>query len=230
MTVRVTCGEGDEVVFSVKDTGIGISAEVQSRLFSVFEQADASTTRRFGGTGLGLALSRQLVQLMGGLLRMDSKEGAGSHFFFTVKLRPGALRQPVALAPVVSADGKPRVLVVDDNPINLRVATSLVRKAGFEVEGVTTGAEAVEAASRTHFHAVLMDCHMPQMDGFEATRRIRATAVPFCDVPILALTASTSEEDLQACRVSGMNEVLSKPVSLEALIRALAPLAVRATG
>jgi CheY-like chemotaxis protein len=115
----------------------------------------------------------------------------------------------------------PRVLVVDDNPINLRVATSLVRKAGFEADGFSNGGEALTAATVTCYVAVLMDCHMPEMDGFETTRRIRALPSPFGNVPIIALTASTSEEDLVACRTSGMNEVLAKPVSLETLQRVL---------
>ncbi|MDP2274309.1 MAG: ATP-binding protein [Archangium sp.] len=203
--------------FSVEDTGIGISPEVMPRLFNVFQQADASTTRRFGGTGLGLALSRQLVTLMGGHLMVDSLEGKGSRFHFNLPV--GEARQ-VAL-PNVTAGAAPRVLVVDDNPINLRVATSLVRKAGFEADGVSTGGEALSAAGAVAYVAVLMDCHMPEMDGFETTQKIRALPAPFGGVPIFALTASTSEEDLVACRRSGMNEVLAKPVSLETLQRVL---------
>ncbi len=203
--------------FSVEDTGIGISPEVMPRLFNVFQQADASTTRRFGGTGLGLALSRQLVTLMGGHLMVDSLEGKGSRFHFNLPV--GEERQ-VAL-PNVNAGAAPRVLVVDDNPINLRVATSLVRKAGFEADGVSTGGEALSAAGAVNYVAVLMDCHMPEMDGFETTEKIRALPAPFGGVPIFALTASTSEEDLMACRRSGMNEVLAKPVSLETLQRVL---------
>ncbi len=219
--VSVKRGEGDQVSFEVADTGIGIPSHVQSRLFSVFEQGDASTTRRFGGTGLGLALARQLVSLMGGTLNMDSKEGAGSTFSFTIGLgagKPVSTRAARMLTPSTTA---PRVLVVDDNAINLKVATSLVRKAGYEVDSVSNGALAVQAAMTTRYHAVLMDCHMPEMDGFEATARIRKLPGPFGEVPVIALTASTSEEDLAACRRSGMQEVLSKPVSMEVLVRAL---------
>ena len=211
----------DGVEFSVEDTGIGISADVMPRLFSVFEQADASTTRRFGGTGLGLALCRQLVTLMRGQLRVDSVEGKGSRFAFTLPLRQVERTEPTPRPRSVS----PRVLVVDDNPINLRVATSLVRKAGFEVDGVSTGGEALTAAGLTTYVAVLMDCHMPEMDGFETTEKIRALPAPFGVVPIIALTASTSPEDILACRRSGMNEVLAKPVSLETLQRVLSPSA-----
>ena len=204
--------------FSVEDTGIGIPAEVMPRLFSVFEQGDASTTRRFGGTGLGLALSRQLVTLMGGTLLVESVEHQGSRFHFTLPLRE--VRSPAPRAPVSTTD-RPRVLVVDDNPINLRVATSLVRKAGYEADGVSSGGAALSAAGLTCYVAVLMDCHMPEMDGFETTERIRALPLPFGSVPIIALTASTTEEDVLACRRSGMNEVLAKPVSLETLQRVL---------
>ena len=208
--------DGARLAFSVEDTGIGIAPEVLGRLFTVFEQADASTTRRFGGTGLGLALSRQLVALMGGQLLVESTEGRGSRFHFTLPL-------PVAQtsAPPAKDRSAPRVLVVDDNPVNLRVATSLVRKAGFEADAVSTGGAALSAAGLTSYVAVLMDCHMPEMDGFETTVRIRALPAPFGGVPIIALTASTSEEDLVACIRSGMNEVLAKPVSLETLRRVL---------
>jgi CheY-like chemotaxis protein len=209
--------EDGRLHFSVEDNGIGISAEVLSRLFTAFEQADASTTRKFGGTGLGLALSRQLVTLMGGELLAESTEGVGSRFHFTLP----ALEAQGEHRTIGRTAGNPRVLVVDDNLINLRVATSLVRKAGFEADAVTTGAEALRAAETISYVAVLMDCHMPEMDGFETTVKIRALPAPFGKVPIFALTASTSEEDLIACRRSGMNEVLAKPVSLEKLQRVL---------
>ena len=212
VSVQVKQVEGG-LSFSVEDTGIGIPRDVLPRLFSVFEQGDASTTRRFGGTGLGLALSRQLVTLMGGKLEVASVEGQGSRFSFTLPVEPSRLTER-------GTEG-PRVLVVDDNPINLRVATSLVRKAGFEADGVSSGDQALTAARANRYVAVLMDCHMPEMDGFETTQRIRALPEPFGQVPIIALTASTSEEDLSACRRSGMNEVLAKPVSLETLQRVL---------
>jgi signal transduction histidine kinase len=215
LTVR---REAEGLDFSVEDTGIGISSEVMGRLFSVFEQADASTTRRYGGTGLGLALARQLVTLMGGKLMVESTEGRGSRFHFTLPLAEVRSSQSGTATHERAA---PRVLVVDDNPVNLRVATSLVRKAGFEADAVSTGGEALTAAGVTTYVAVLMDCHMPEMDGFETTERIRALPAPFGGVPIFALTASTSEEDLSACLRSGMNEVLAKPVSLETLQRVL---------
>ncbi|MDP1823696.1 MAG: ATP-binding protein [Archangium sp.] len=218
VTLKVKRADG-RLSFSVQDTGIGIAPEVMARLFTVFEQADASTTRRFGGTGLGLALARQLVALMGGQLQVESTEGRGSRFHFTLPLPEEAKAEPAT--PAAPERAAPRVLVVDDNPINLRVATSLVRKAGYEADAVSTGGEALSAARATTYVAVLMDCHMPEMDGFETTERIRALPAPYGGVPIIALTASTSEEDLVAAIRSGMNEVLAKPVSLETLQRVL---------
>ena len=152
---------------------------------------------------------------MGGQLLVASIEGKGSRFYFTLPIAHATQR-------VMGADSlSPRVLVVDDNPINLRVATSLVRKAGFEADGVSTGLEALTAAGLVTYVAVLMDCHMPEMDGFETTSRIRALPAPFGGVPIIALTASTTEADHLACLRSGMNQVLAKPVSLESLQRVL---------
>jgi signal transduction histidine kinase/CheY-like chemotaxis protein len=223
VTVTVAAREG-RLHFAVHDTGVGIPASVLPRLFTVFEQGDPSTTRRFGGTGLGLALSRQLVTLMGGALEVSSAEGVGSHFWFQLALPqgdPANLREQDRLAPL-PRPASPRVLVVDDNPINLRVARSLVEKAGFEVDAVGSGEEAVELAAQHDYFVVLMDCHMPAMDGFEATAHIRNLTGPRGRVPVVALTASTSEEDFEACRRSGMNEVLTKPISLEALSRSLA--------
>ncbi|MFT3712236.1 MAG: ATP-binding protein [Archangium sp.] len=220
ITITVSARAG-QLHFAVHDTGIGISAEALPRLFSVFEQQDASTTRRFGGTGLGLALSKQLVSLMGGTLEVTSVAGVGSHFWFQLALEKG---DPSQLRTVVPAPrpASPRVLVVDDNPINLRVARTLVEKAGFRVDAVASGEEAVKLAAQHDYFVVLMDCHMPAMDGFEATTQIRELTGPRGRVPVVALTASTSEEDFEACRRSGMNEVLTKPISLEALARSLA--------
>jgi CheY-like chemotaxis protein len=191
-------------------------------LFNPFEQADASTTRRFGGTGLGLAVVRQLVETMGGTIEVASTRGQGSTFSLTLPLPPGTLQPAAAVAPTQPrrAPGQ-RLLVVDDNPINLKVASALAQKAGFEVDTVSTGHEAVLAARTGRYVAVLMDCHMPEMDGFETTRRIRELPGGPGEVPIIAVTASISVEDLAACERAGMREVLAKPLSLEGLVAAV---------
>lgn len=221
VTMTVRPREEGVLEFSVEDTGIGIAADVLPRLFTVFEQADASTTRRYGGSGLGLALARQLVALMGGALEVKSTPGVGSRFFFTLKLARGSAPAEPSERVAANLQNAPRVLVVDDNALNLHVATSLVRKLGFNVDAATSGEEALKAVEGQAYVAVLMDCHMPSMDGFEATRRIRVLDGDKARVPIIAVTASTTDEDVAACRASGMNEVLPKPVSFEALQRVL---------
>jgi signal transduction histidine kinase/ActR/RegA family two-component response regulator len=205
--------------FSVADTGIGISAKAVARLFSLFEQAESSTTRRFGGTGLGLALSRNLVRLMGGDIVVESVEGVGSRFWFELPFEVGmaALASSAPeVTPAAQRSSLP-VLVVDDNAINLKVACSLVEKAGYRTEVAENGQEALELVQARPFLMVLMDCHMPVMDGFAATERIRGLDGDVSMTPIVALTASAMPEELEACKRSGMNECLSKPVSLAAL-------------
>jgi signal transduction histidine kinase/CheY-like chemotaxis protein len=211
----------DGLRFSVDDTGVGIAADVLPRLFRPFEQGDSSTTRRFGGSGLGLALSYKLVGLMGGTLSATSQLNIGTHFEFTLVLERLTPTQETAV--VVSVPrGTGRVLVVDDNPINLKVASSLVEKLGYSCATAVNGREAFERVQQEPFDLVLMDCHMPEMDGFQATRHIRALPGPVAQLPVLALTASTMPEDREACRAAGMNELLAKPLSRERLGEALA--------
>jgi signal transduction histidine kinase len=208
--------------FAVTDTGAGITPEMRSRLFHTFQQGDSSTTRRYGGTGLGLALSQQLVGLMGGRIEVTARTGGGSRFSFEVLLDE-------AEGPSAENAGQPlprsaehrAVLVVDDNAINLKVAKSLVEKAGFEAVGAVNGKEALAAVQSGSFALVLMDCHMPEMDGFEATERIRALGNEVGRTPVVALTASAMPDDLAACRRAGMNSVLTKPLSFAALLEVL---------
>ena len=219
LEVRRLPGEGQvRCGFSVIDTGVGIAPEVLPRLFNAFQQGDSSTTRRYGGTGLGLALSQQLVNLMGGRIEVTSERGVGSRFSFEVQFEEAEAlsgEHPIEVGPT----GGPRrsVLVVDDNPVNLKVAVSLVEKAGFHAEGAVNGKAALEAVRNGSYALVLMDCHMPEMDGFEATERIRALVGELSRTPIVALTASAMPDELAACRRVGMNSVLAKPLTFAAL-------------
>ncbi len=226
VVVRAKAGAApSSVAFEVQDSGPGIAPALVPRLFTPFVQGDGSTTRRQGGSGLGLVLAQQLVTVMGGKIAVDSVSGQGSRFAFTLAFKP----RVEAVLELTPPSGTPLrellgsvVLVVDDNPINLVVAAQLVEKAGFRAVKVSSGRDALVAASAMDFAMILMDCHMPEMDGFETTARIRALTGRRATVPIVALTASATPEDLAACRRSGMNDVLVKPVTLPVLAAALA--------
>ncbi|MBZ5620075.1 MAG: PAS domain S-box protein [Acidobacteriia bacterium] len=225
-------GEGTATVrFTITDTGIGIRPDQVAALFSPFTQADASTTRKYGGTGLGLAICKQLVEMMGGTIGVDSREGRGSTFWFTVVFdlaHPN--QQPTATE---RGDGRfgaaggttrveidARILVAEDNATNRDVALAQLRKLGYEASAVTNGAEAVEAVQHGRYDLVLMDCEMPEMDGFEATRRIRGSVHP--GIPIIALTADAMSGDRDRCLSEGMNDYLAKPVEMGLLRDVLA--------
>jgi signal transduction histidine kinase/ActR/RegA family two-component response regulator len=224
VTVRVSA-DGDRLRLDVEDTGIGIPAEVLPSLFTPFKQADASTTRRFGGSGLGLAIVRQLVDAMGGHVSVASVVGAGSTFTVYLPARPCAA--PVALARESAPPAlRPlRVLVAEDNAINQKVATMLLARLGHEVTVADNGRRALEALDAGRFDLVLMDCHMPEMDGFDATLAMRLRGDR---TPVVALTAASLPEERQRCFASGMADVLLKPINRADLTRVLARYGARA--
>jgi PAS domain S-box-containing protein len=234
------------VKFTVHDSGIGISPGEQSRLFDTFTQGDESTTRKYGGTGLGLAISKQLVELLGGEIGLESDPGKGSRFWFTVTFgKAAAAKKEVALrlspAPHVivaksqtgtaqrseapagpsSLQNSMRILLAEDNEINQRITLRLLQKLGLAADAVVNGREAVEALEKRQYDLVLMDCQMPDMDGYEATAVIRNREGKSRHQTICALTANAMDGDRERCLAAGMDDYISKPVGLEKLRQAL---------
>ncbi|VVM62300.1 Sensor histidine kinase RcsC [Pseudomonas fluorescens] len=198
---------------TVRDSGIGIPAESLELMFEAFQQADSSISRRYGGTGLGLPIARTLAERMGGTLRAQSEEGSGSVFTLEIPLALSKQMPKVSAphSPSTNSDGAGRnVLLVEDNPVNQTVIEAMLRSLGFTVSVATDGAQAVRSAESLIFEAILMDCRLPIIDGYEATRQIRQ--LPGCtDVPIIALTANALQGDREACLSAGMNDYLAKP-------------------
>ena len=218
---QLACGARDVTLrFTVADTGIGIAPEAQARLFQSFSQADSSISRRFGGTGLGLSICRKIVEMQGGRIGVLSTPGVGSRFWFELAFAlPDAVPQAAApsfAAPLPEVRGM-RILLAEDNEINQKVAVALLAKAGHTVEVAQNGHEAVLAVQRQAFDVVLMDMHMPEMDGPAATRAIRCLPAPASTLPIVALTAAGSLSDIQTCMDAGMNYFLVKPFRMERL-------------
>jgi PAS domain S-box-containing protein len=210
--------------WTVKDTGIGITADQQTRLFGAYAQAEESTARRYGGTGLGLMICCQLVELMGGAIMVESKPGTGSSFTYFTSLLPAIQRttsaQAVkpAIASMADRTSPIRILVVDDNEINQVVACKFLQKLGYKVEVARNGREAVDSIAHATYDAVLMDCEMPEMNGYDATQEIRRQEQNTSrHLPIVALTGHASSEDEQKCLQAGMDDVVTKPITLPTL-------------
>ncbi len=226
--------EGRALVrFSVEDTGIGVTEEQKARLFSPFEQADTSISRRFGGTGLGLAITRRVAELMGGEAGVDSRPGGGSVFWFTAwcgKTEAGRPADPVPVSEPAAVEnpafllrrdfGGCRLLLAEDDDINRLVAEEILLETGIPVDFAQDGREALQMAEARVYDLILMDVHMPAMDGLAATRAIRRLPA-YAGVPILAMTASAFDDDRLACREAGMDDHVAKPVNPDTLYSVL---------
>lgn len=236
VTVGVSPAEGGRVRFDIADTGIGIQPADHERIMDPFRQADSSTTRRFGGTGLGIPICRQLVALMEGSFDYVSELGRGSTFSFEIPLPPfgtGSVRLvPRPHEAGASSDPEPtaprgRVLLAEDNQVNRLVAEAMLRSLGYEVDVTANGVEAVAAIRREQYTFVLMDCLMPEMDGYEATAAIRREPGSSSRTPVIALTALAMKGDREKCLATGMDDYLSKPLSPAALAAALQRCGIR---
>ncbi len=232
LEVRLVRRRGDLLVLAiaVRDTGIGIRPEAQEQLFTPFTQADSSTTRKFGGTGLGLAISQRLVQLMGGTIHVDSAPELGSCFSFELELRSGQRGTSVADPAAREAGptqrtgqrGGIRILVVEDDQVNQLVAMHQVQSLGFSAQAVSNGREALRVLDQARFDLVLMDCQMPELDGYETTRRIRRQETESeRHLPVIAVTAHAMPGDREKCLAAGMDDYLAKPFKEDSLAAVL---------
>jgi PAS domain S-box-containing protein len=223
-----TAGDLMMLRFRVRDSGIGILPEQVGKLFQAFSQLDVSSTRRHGGTGLGLAISKRLVELMGGDIGVESVPGKGTTFWFTVQFgkahmvsHPDAsveqAQSPSSSPPVRPGPSAPRVLVVEDTEFSQMVAMEQLRKLGIKADLAFNGIKALEALKKSSYDLVLMDCMMPEMDGYQASEEIRRREKDSRHIPIVAMTANALKDDLGKCLAFGMNDYIAKPVTLSGL-------------
>jgi signal transduction histidine kinase/ActR/RegA family two-component response regulator len=219
VTVAVARDEPDAVLFTVCDTGIGISEEDQARLFGHFSQVDSTAARRFGGSGLGLAISRRLVEMMGGSIGVRSAPGAGSTFWIRLPLRPALQGDLPAASPEAGAGRRAggRVLVIEDNEVNRQVLLAQLTALGFDADAAADGEEGLASLEQREYDAVLMDCQLPGLDGYEATRRLRQHETGGRSTPVIAVTAHAMKGEREKCLAAGMDDHIAKPISLEQL-------------
>jgi len=207
------------VELAVRDTGIGIPPDKQNTLFEAFTQVDSSTTRKYGGTGLGLQISKRLVEMMGGNIQLESKINDGSTFTFTLLLEEGVAPNNAQDGDIASSEqgmGALQILVAEDNPTNQMVVSAMLKKLGCEFDICNNGQEAIDALEASSYNLILMDCQMPILDGFAATRKIRQQE-KWQNIPIVALTAGATDKEQKQCFDAGMNDFLSKPITMSTL-------------
>lgn len=233
ISIRVQQENKDQVLlrFSVKDTGIGIPRDKFDDIFDIFTQASSDTTRKFGGTGLGLSITRQLVELQGGKMYLDSALGKGSTFSFEIWYKknkehqitaPDAMQQPQDLM-TLPPQGSSRILLAEDNDVNQMLVETLLAQWGYQVEVAENGRIAIDMLNAKHYALILMDVHMPELDGYETTRYIRSKlSPPKSKTPIIAMTASALQGEAERCLEAGMNDYISKPFDKHILYEKLA--------
>ncbi len=218
--------DSKKILFEVEDTGIGISSRILSRLFQPFIQADASTTRKYGGTGLGLSISKRLVELMGGELGVRSEEGKGSLFWFKLQLKKGVdSKKEISSESFVplnkNISKNIHILVAEDNKINQFIILKILEKMGFRVSIAKTGFEALDALKASQVDLMILDCQMPDMDGYTVSDKIRKDGSYPKSIPIIAFTANAMAGDAEKCFKAGMNDYLTKPISVQKLTEVL---------
>jgi CheY-like chemotaxis protein len=218
-------GKWRRIAFVVRDSGPGIAPEHQQRIFDSFSQVDASISRKYGGTGLGLAISRSLAEQMGGQIRVESQVGRGASFSFSILAETAALPQAVSAAPAAPGPSTDlpvlKVVVTDDNPVNRKVAVSLLKRLGYPADSASSAKDLLELLKRNIYDVVFMDVQMPEMDGLEATRRIRQDLPAARQPRVVAMTAAAFPEDRTRCLEAGMDDYVSKPVGMEDLAAVL---------
>ena len=228
LTPEDSTGRKTHMLFAVEDTGIGIAPDAQEKIFESFSQADGTTTREYGGSGLGLTICSKLVDMMGGEIGVDSAPGQGSRFWFRLALERGSEGNLETILPVPVENQLPvidaRILLVEDNQVNQEVALHMLESLSCQARLASDGIEALTLLDGEHFDAVLMDCQMPRMDGYEATRTIRRLETEHggtAHIPVIALTANAMSFDRERCTAAGMDGYVSKPITIEKLASAL---------